>query len=145
MLRGHGAVVVGQSIREVCMFALFLEESARLQTEAMRLGTPLFMERDEAEKIANRTFKPSSVEQAGIILQPNAPIEPFALVAHSYPLRPKSFKKSSKKFLVTSRWSPYSKDRRQRTIAGPVAYLLGQFRAQKVPSLFPLPLWLRPA
>jgi hypothetical protein len=36
MLRGHGAVVVGQSIREVCMLALFLEESARLQTEAMK-------------------------------------------------------------------------------------------------------------
>jgi len=64
MLRGHGAVVVGQSIREVCMLALFLEESARLQTEAMRLGTPMFMERDEAEKIAKRTFKPTSVERA---------------------------------------------------------------------------------
>lgn len=64
MLRGHGAVVVGQSIREVCMLSLFLEESARLQTEAMRLGTPMFMERDEAEKIAKRTFKPTSVERA---------------------------------------------------------------------------------
>lgn len=64
MLRGHGAVVVGQSIREVCMLALFLEESARLQAEAMRLGTPMFMERDEAEKIAKRTFKPASVERA---------------------------------------------------------------------------------
>jgi hypothetical protein len=46
------------------MLALFLEESARLQTEAMRLGTPLFMERDEAEKIAQRTFKPASIERA---------------------------------------------------------------------------------
>ena len=64
MLRGHGAVVVGQSIREVCMLALFLEESARLQTEALRLGTPMFLERDEAEKIAKRTFKPTSVERA---------------------------------------------------------------------------------
>jgi ribulose-5-phosphate 4-epimerase/fuculose-1-phosphate aldolase len=64
MLRGHGAVVVGQSIREVCMASLFLEESARLQTEAMRLGTPMFMERDEAEKIAKRTFKPASIERA---------------------------------------------------------------------------------
>ncbi len=64
ILRGHGAVVVGQSIREVCMLALFLEESARLQTEAMRLGTPMFMERDEAERIAKRTFKPTSVERA---------------------------------------------------------------------------------
>jgi ribulose-5-phosphate 4-epimerase/fuculose-1-phosphate aldolase len=64
MLRGHGAVVVGQSIREVCMLALFLEESARLQAEAMRLGTPLIIERDEAEKIAKRTFKPASIERA---------------------------------------------------------------------------------
>ena len=64
MLRGHGAVVVGRSIREVCMLALFLEESARLQNEAMRLGTPMFMERDEAERIAKRTFKPTSVERA---------------------------------------------------------------------------------
>jgi ribulose-5-phosphate 4-epimerase/fuculose-1-phosphate aldolase len=64
MLRGHGAVVVGQSIREVCMAALFLEESARLQGEAMRLGTPMYLERDEAEKIAKRTFKPTSVERA---------------------------------------------------------------------------------
>jgi ribulose-5-phosphate 4-epimerase/fuculose-1-phosphate aldolase len=64
MLRGHGSVVLGQSIREVCMLALFLEESARLQTEAMRLGAPMFMERDEAERIAKRTFKPTSVERA---------------------------------------------------------------------------------
>ena len=64
MLRGHGAVVVSQSIREVCMLGIFLEESARLQTEAVRLGTPMFMERDEAEKISKRTFKPASVERA---------------------------------------------------------------------------------
>jgi 3-hydroxy-2-methylpyridine-4,5-dicarboxylate 4-decarboxylase len=64
MLRGHGAVVVGQTIREVCMLALFLEESARLQGEALKLGTPMFMEHDEAEKIAKRTFKPTSVERA---------------------------------------------------------------------------------
>ena len=64
ILRGHGAVVVGQSIREVCMLALFLEESARLQAEAMRLGAPMFMEREEAERIAKRTFKPTSVERA---------------------------------------------------------------------------------
>lgn len=64
MLRGHGAVVVGQSIREVCMLGLFLEESARLQTEATKLGTPMFIEGNEAEKIAKRTFKPTSVERA---------------------------------------------------------------------------------
>lgn len=64
ILRGHGAVVVGRSIREVCILALYLEESARLQVEAMKLGTPKFVSRDEAERIAKRTFKPASTERA---------------------------------------------------------------------------------
>ena len=64
ILRGHGAVVVGQSIREVCMLGLYLEESARLQSEAMKLGTPMFIERDDAERIAKRTFKPASTDRA---------------------------------------------------------------------------------
>jgi ribulose-5-phosphate 4-epimerase/fuculose-1-phosphate aldolase len=45
ILRGHGAVVVGKSIREVCMLALYLEESARLQVEALKLGKPKFVAR----------------------------------------------------------------------------------------------------
>ena len=64
ILRGHGAVVVGQSIREVCMLAVYLEESARLQTEALKLGTPMFIEHDDAERIAKRTFKPASTDRA---------------------------------------------------------------------------------
>jgi len=64
ILRGHGAVVVGRSIREVCILALYLEESARLQVEAMKLGTPKFVSRQEAERIAKRTFKPTSTERA---------------------------------------------------------------------------------
>lgn len=64
ILRGHGAVVVGHSIREVCMLALYLEESARLQVEAIKLGSPNFVSRSEAERIAKRTFKPASTERA---------------------------------------------------------------------------------
>ena len=64
LLRGHGAVVVGKSIPEVCILALYLEESARLQTEAMKLGAPKFLSSDEAGRIARRTFKPTSTERA---------------------------------------------------------------------------------
>ncbi|MGZ8436401.1 MAG: hypothetical protein ACXW6T_19435, partial [Candidatus Binatia bacterium] len=46
------------------MRGVFLEESARLQAEAKKLGTPIFMERAAAEKIAKRTFKRTSVERA---------------------------------------------------------------------------------
>ena len=64
ILRGHRAVVTGRSIPEVCVLALYLEESARLQVEAMKLGTPKFVTPQEAERIAKRTFKPASTERA---------------------------------------------------------------------------------
>jgi ribulose-5-phosphate 4-epimerase/fuculose-1-phosphate aldolase len=64
LLRGHGAVVVGKSIAEVCILALYLEESARLQAEAMKLGEPKFLTSEEAERVARRTFKPASTERA---------------------------------------------------------------------------------
>jgi len=38
LLRGHGNVVVGGSIREVVFRAIYTEINARLQTDAMRLG-----------------------------------------------------------------------------------------------------------
>ena len=64
ILRGHGEVVVGQSIPEVCMLSLYLEESARLQVEAMKLGEPQYISRDEAERVARSTFKPASTLRA---------------------------------------------------------------------------------
>jgi len=64
ILRGHGAVVVGKNIRESCILALYLEESARLQVEAMKLGKPKFISQAEAERIAKRSFKPASTERA---------------------------------------------------------------------------------
>jgi ribulose-5-phosphate 4-epimerase/fuculose-1-phosphate aldolase len=64
MLRGHGAVVAARNIAEVCMLSLYLEESARLQADAMRLGKPRFLSHEEAEKIARSTFKPASTERA---------------------------------------------------------------------------------
>jgi len=64
ILRGHGAVVVGRSIPEACILALYLEESARLQVEAMKLGVAKFIDRAEAERIARRTFKSASTDRA---------------------------------------------------------------------------------
>ncbi len=64
LLRGHGAVVVAQNIPEVCMLSLYLEESARLQAEAMKLDRPSYLTREEAERIARSTFKPASTQRA---------------------------------------------------------------------------------
>lgn len=64
ILRGHGAVVVAQNVPEVCILSLYLEESARLHVEAMKLGAPKYIARDEAERITRRTFKPASTQRA---------------------------------------------------------------------------------
>lgn len=64
ILRGHGAVVAARSVREACVLALYLEESAHLQVEAMKIGAPKFITPEEAERIAKRTFKPASTERA---------------------------------------------------------------------------------
>jgi hypothetical protein len=55
--------VVGSNVR-ACILALYLEESARLQVEAMKLATPKFVSRSEAERIAKRTFKLTFTERA---------------------------------------------------------------------------------
>jgi HCOMODA/2-hydroxy-3-carboxy-muconic semialdehyde decarboxylase len=64
LLRGHGAVVVGRSVPEVCILSLYLEESARLQVEAMKLGNPTYIAPEQAERLARRTFKPESTLRA---------------------------------------------------------------------------------
>jgi len=56
LMRGHGDVVVGRSVREVVFRAIYTEVNARLQAEAMRLGdgTVAFLTDDEA-KAATQT------------------------------------------------------------------------------------------
>ena len=64
LLRGHGAVVVGRSVPEVCILSLYLEESARLQVEAMKLGEPQYLSAADAARMSRRTFKPESTLRA---------------------------------------------------------------------------------
>lgn len=52
LMRGHGSVVVGRSIRQVVYRAIYAEANARLQTEAMRLGEITFLTEAEAANTA---------------------------------------------------------------------------------------------
>ena len=49
LLRGHGNVVVGFSIQQVVFRAIYTENNARLQSEAMRLGEVNFLTPGEAQ------------------------------------------------------------------------------------------------
>ncbi len=48
LMRGHGAVAVGDSIRQVVYRAVYAEQNARLQMEALRLGDINFLNDAEA-------------------------------------------------------------------------------------------------
>jgi ribulose-5-phosphate 4-epimerase/fuculose-1-phosphate aldolase len=57
LLRGHGHVAVGQSVKVAVFRAYYAEFNARLQARAMALpGTTVFIEGEEAEK-ADRTMQ----------------------------------------------------------------------------------------
>lgn len=49
ILRGNGWAVVGADVREACVRAIFLDESARLQILAAGLGAPIFPAAAEVE------------------------------------------------------------------------------------------------
>jgi ribulose-5-phosphate 4-epimerase/fuculose-1-phosphate aldolase len=54
LMRGHGNVVVGQSVREAVFRAIYTEVNARLESEALRLGQGqvVFLNGEEARRAA---------------------------------------------------------------------------------------------
>lgn len=48
LMRGHGSVAVGQSLRQAVYRAVYMELNARLQSEAMRLGPVNYLTAGEA-------------------------------------------------------------------------------------------------
>jgi ribulose-5-phosphate 4-epimerase/fuculose-1-phosphate aldolase len=52
LMRGHGSVAAAQSIRHVVFRAVYTEVNARIQAEAMKLGTPTYLSTEEAAAAA---------------------------------------------------------------------------------------------
>src|SRR5512134_1082347 len=53
LMRGHGATMVGTaSVRQAVYRAVYAEKNARLQMEALRLGTPIYLTPEEAKGAA---------------------------------------------------------------------------------------------
>jgi HCOMODA/2-hydroxy-3-carboxy-muconic semialdehyde decarboxylase len=55
LMRGHGAVAVGQSLRHAVFIAVYLEVAAKLQMQAMPLGSVKYLTEGEIDKVINRT------------------------------------------------------------------------------------------
>ena len=52
LMRGHGATMVGASIRQVVYRAIYAAQNAALQMEAMRIGEVTYLANEEAAKAA---------------------------------------------------------------------------------------------
>ena len=55
LMRGHGAVVAGKSIRHAVFVSVYLEAAAKLQMQAMPMGDITFLSKGEVDLIAERT------------------------------------------------------------------------------------------
>jgi HCOMODA/2-hydroxy-3-carboxy-muconic semialdehyde decarboxylase len=55
LMRGHGATVVGQSLRQVIWTSVYLELNAKLQMQAMVMGDVKFLTSGEVDAIIART------------------------------------------------------------------------------------------
>lgn len=55
LMRGHGAVVVGNSLRHAVFVSIYLEVNAKLQMQAMGMGEVTFLTKGEVDKIIGRT------------------------------------------------------------------------------------------
>jgi HCOMODA/2-hydroxy-3-carboxy-muconic semialdehyde decarboxylase len=52
LMRGHGSVAAAQSIRHVVFRAIYTEVNARMQADALKLGTPVYLSAEEANAAA---------------------------------------------------------------------------------------------
>ena len=55
LMRGHGAVVLGTSIRHATFISIYLEVNAKLQAQAMLMGKIKHLTKGEIDKVIGRT------------------------------------------------------------------------------------------
>jgi HCOMODA/2-hydroxy-3-carboxy-muconic semialdehyde decarboxylase len=63
LMRGHGATMVGGSIRQAVYRAVYAALNAGLQMEAMRLGEPIYLDRDEGRLASQVNEGPGAIER----------------------------------------------------------------------------------
>ena len=54
LMRGHGCVVGADNIKEAVMMAVYLEDNAKLQMQAMQMGEPKYMTTEEIKLCSGR-------------------------------------------------------------------------------------------
>ncbi|MDA0238399.1 MAG: class II aldolase/adducin family protein [Proteobacteria bacterium] len=63
LMRGHGAVVGGRTVREAVMLSVYLQVNANLQAEAMKMGNPTYLSDEEIEKCTETFYSDLSADR----------------------------------------------------------------------------------
>jgi 3-hydroxy-2-methylpyridine-4,5-dicarboxylate 4-decarboxylase len=66
LLRGHGCIVVGQCVQSMVMATIFLRDNAVIQLQALQLGNPKYLSRDEARQAARVVESALALERGWI-------------------------------------------------------------------------------
>ncbi len=64
LMKRHGCVVVGSTLQEAVMKAIYLQVNARLQLQAMQIGTPDYLTPKEIELCTDMQQSPISLDRA---------------------------------------------------------------------------------
>ncbi len=64
LMRGHGAVIAARTLKEAVMVAVYLQVNALVQTEAMKMGEPLYLSTKEVGLMIETQFSPLAMDRA---------------------------------------------------------------------------------
>jgi ribulose-5-phosphate 4-epimerase/fuculose-1-phosphate aldolase len=63
LLRGHGSVTVGSTLRRAVLTAVYLVVNARVQTAAMQMGKATYLSAQEVDLTTESSFGPGSIDR----------------------------------------------------------------------------------
>ena len=63
LMRGHGAVIAGKTIKEAVVTSIYLMINARIQTVSLAMGNPVYLSPSEIKKMTDVQFSPLAMDR----------------------------------------------------------------------------------
>ena len=63
LMRGHGAVIAGKTIKEAVVTSIYLMINARIQTVSMAMGNPVYLSPSEINNMTDVQFSPLAMDR----------------------------------------------------------------------------------
>jgi len=77
LMRGHGAVIAGKTIKEAVVASIYLMINARIQTISMTMGNPVYLSPKEIRNMTDVQFSPLAMDRMWEAFCLRAGLEPI--------------------------------------------------------------------